>query len=101
MKIVFAHFYTQLPEHLILNIKRTIGLFPEHEIFLVTDLELDGTIIQKLNVFKYQPDSNWRKLEKILTHDKEFRGNFWLFAISVSRICKKITANFSPKFCDE
>jgi hypothetical protein len=82
MIIVFAHFYTQLPKHLILNIKRTIALFPEHEIFLVTDLDLDRTIIQKLKVFKYDPDLNWLKLEQILTHDKEFRGNFWFTSIA-------------------
>lgn len=82
MIIVFAHFYTQLPKHLILNIKRTIALFPDHEIFLVTDLDLDGTIIQKLKVFKYHPDSNWLRLESILTHNKEFRGNFWFTSIA-------------------
>jgi len=82
MKIIFAHFYTQLPEHLILNIKRTIALFPEHEIFLVTDLDLDRIIIQKLKVFRYHPDSDWHKLEQLLTHDKEFRGNFWFTSIA-------------------
>jgi hypothetical protein len=39
MSIVFAHFYTPLPKHLILNIKRTIKMFPEQQIFLVTDLD--------------------------------------------------------------
>ena len=82
MIIVFAHFYTELPEHLILNIKRTIALFPEHEIYLVTDLDLNRTTIKKLKVFKYHPDSNWFKLERSLKHDKEFRGNFWFTSIA-------------------
>jgi hypothetical protein len=82
MIIVFAHFYTQLPKHLILNIKRTITLFPEHEIYLVTDLDINKYLIKKLKVFKYHPDSNWFKLERILTHDKEFRGNFWFTSIA-------------------
>jgi hypothetical protein len=82
MIIIFAHFYTQLPKHLILNIKRTIAIFPEHEIFLVTDLDIDRTLIQKLKVFKYHPDSDWLKLERNLTHDKEFRGNFWFTSIA-------------------
>jgi len=82
MSIVFAHFYASLPKHLVLNIKRTISLFPEHEIFLVTDLNPENIKINKLNIFQFNPNRNWNELENLLVHDKNFRNNFWFTSIA-------------------
>ena len=82
MIIVFAHFNSPLPKHLILNLKRTIHLFPQHEIHLVTNLNSELIMINKLKVFNYNPSPRWFDLEKTLSHNREFRNNFWFTSLA-------------------
>jgi hypothetical protein len=82
MIIVFAHFNTTLPKHLVLNLERTIEIFPHHEIYLITDLEASSIKIKNLIVFTYKPSEIWFELENLLGHDKNFRSNFWFTSLA-------------------
>ena len=82
MIIVFAHFNSPLPKHLTLNLKRTIQLFPQHEIYLLTNLNPVSIKINKLKVFGYKPNTRWFELESTLSHDREFRNNFWFTSLA-------------------
>jgi hypothetical protein len=82
MQIMFAHFYSRLPRHLVLNLKRTILLFPEHEVFLVTDQETDDLHLSNLQIKKYSPSPEWYKIESILSHPTDFRNNFWFISLA-------------------
>lgn len=81
MNIVFVHFLSKPPKYLTLNIERTIKLFPEHRVFLITDLDQSNFKIKGLNYQKYKKEENWIKLENFLTHDKTFRRNFWFLSV--------------------
>ena len=82
MIILFCHFRTPLPTHLILNIKRTIGLFPDQNIYLLTDQSRESIKIKNLKVQQYIPSEDWLELESLLKHPKEFRDNFWFTSLS-------------------
>lgn len=78
MNIVFAHFGKTIPTHLKTNLRRSISLFPEHSVFLITDsLNLDFEI-QGLGVFGYKKDESWDLINSKLKHPKEFRDGFWV-----------------------
>lgn len=82
MNLVFAHFNTPLPRHLVLNLKRTAALFPLSRIFLLTDLDLKIKGFRDVEVIKYSHKSNWHLVNSLLKHPKEFRGNFWFTSIA-------------------
>jgi hypothetical protein len=82
MIIVFAHFNTTLPKHLVLNLERTIETFPQHDIYLITNLNPSSINIKKLIIFTYKPSKIWIELENLLAHDKSFRSNFWFTSLA-------------------
>lgn len=82
MQIVFAHFYSRLPKHLVLNLERTISLFPEHDICLITDQDSNNIQIIGLKIFDYNPSTIWRKIETTLNHPVDFRNNFWFISLA-------------------
>jgi hypothetical protein len=82
MNIVYAHFNTSIPDHLHLNLQRSIELFPRHNIYLVTDSFNTDINIKGLNLFIHVPTENWRNLQDSLAHPKEFRANFWFTSLS-------------------
>jgi hypothetical protein len=77
MNLVFAHFGAAIPKHLSRNLKRATLLFPTHQIFLITDLQLNKSLYEKVTIYKYVHNHNWWKLQSQLKHSKEFRDNFW------------------------
>jgi hypothetical protein len=82
MKIVFAHFNSKIPKYLVLNLKRTILLFPLHKVYLITDQDVSKIQITNLSVSKYHPSDNWNDLEKLIQHPKFFRNNFWFTSLA-------------------
>jgi hypothetical protein len=62
----------------LLNLRRTSILFPGHEIFFITNVNLNKTSINNVNIVRYTPNSDWHILNKNLKHSKTFRNNFWL-----------------------
>jgi hypothetical protein len=77
MKLVFAHFVTPLPSHLLENMARTRVLFPNEEIVLITDLDV---ALSQLNItiHKYENIHEQQFLKDGLSHPMEFRNQFWL-----------------------
>lgn len=74
MNLVFAHFGSPIPKHLFLNLERSAALFPNHQIFLITDLNLK---IKNVVIYKYTASKDWWVLNDRLKHSKSFRNNFW------------------------
>ena len=77
MNLVFAHFGSPIPKHLLLNLTRASVLFPSHKIFLITDLDVEDLKIKNVLVYKYLYSREWWQLRKQLHHSKSFRNNFW------------------------
>jgi len=77
MNIVFAHFNTPIPKHLKLNLARTNKLFPNHKIYLITNLKPRSLKNIDVSIFDYNHGKNWDLLQNQLKHDAKFRGNFW------------------------
>ena len=82
MNIVFAHFKTKFPKHLILNLQRTAKLFPEHQVVLITDQDVSKLDIQGLTMFFFDESPEWLEIESLLEHPKDFRGNFWFTSLA-------------------
>jgi hypothetical protein len=82
MKIVFAHFNSKIPKYLLLNLKRTIQLFPKHNVCLITDQDTSKIKVSNLLVSKYHPSNAWNELEKLIDHPKFFRRNFWFTSLA-------------------
>lgn len=82
MQIVFAHFYSRLPKHLVLNLKRAISLFPDHQVCLITDQDTRHLQSFNLKIAKYNPSSSWQEIETILNHPVDFRNNFWFVSLA-------------------
>jgi len=97
MNLVFAHFGSPIPKHLVRNLKRSTLLFPSHQIFLITDLQIDRTKFNKVFVYKYFHQQDWWKLQSQLKHSREFRDNFWF--TSTARFLA--LADFSNSFREE
>ena len=97
MNLVFAHLGSAIPKHLARNLKRATLLFPTHRIFLITDLQLDKSLYEKVTIHKYVHNQDWWKLQSQLKHSKDFRDNFWL--TSTARFLA--LADFSNSFREE
>lgn len=97
MNLVFAHLGSAIPKHLARNLKRTALLFPTHQIFLITDLQLDKSLYEKVTIHKYVHNQDWWKLQSQLKHSKNFRDNFWF--TSTARFLA--LADFSNSFKEE
>jgi hypothetical protein len=82
MIILFCHFRAPIPKHLVLNIQRTISLFPDRKVCLLTDLNSESIQIENLNIEIYKPSKDWIELESLLGHPKKFRNNFWFTSLS-------------------
>ena len=95
MIILFCHFRTPLPKHLILNIKRTINLFPDQKIYLLTDQRPESIKIKNLSVQQYTQSKDWLELESLLQHPKEFRNNFWFTSLSRFIAISEFSKNFN------
>jgi hypothetical protein len=82
MRIVFAHFYSPIPKHLELNLRRISNQFPEHQVFLITDRQDFNPADLKITVHIYNPSLEWHKVEFSLNHPKFFRSNFWFTSLA-------------------
>lgn len=98
MEIVFVHFGSKYPKHLILNLKRTCEIFPDVPVVLITDMpeviEIDQANFRK-SYFRMSND--YHTLDKNLSHPKNFRNNFWFTSLArIYALCDYIvTKNIS------
>jgi len=77
IEIVFVHYGTKLPRHLVLNISRTSQLFPSAKIVLLTDQKYvkglkNCEVIDVLCEIEIEQTSN------ALNHPRDFRSGFWI-----------------------
>ena len=98
MQIVFAHFYSRLPRHLLFNLKRTISLFPEHEVSLITDQDSKQIYLSGLQIVKYNPSPDWHEIESNLSHPADFRNNFWFISLARFIAIAEISREWSKPF---
>ena len=82
MNIVFAHFHSKIPNYLKLNLEGILGKFPEHETFLITDLNNKHFKLKGLKTIIYQPSLHWMRSEELLSHPRNFRKNFWFTSLA-------------------
>jgi lipopolysaccharide biosynthesis glycosyltransferase len=95
MEIVFVHFGSKFPKHLILNLKRTCALFPDFSVVLITDspekLEIDEANF-RMSCFIISHD--YQTLNNNLSHPKGFRDNFWFTSLArIFALCDYVAAN--------
>jgi hypothetical protein len=93
MNLVFIHFGSRLPAHLRLNLDRTVAIFKNHSVFLVTDhyhKNLPNQVIQQ----EYKIDAESIDLMSRLNHPKTFRNNFWFLTLRRFMIFSEFMSNF-------
>jgi len=82
MDLVFAHFNTNLPRHLELNLERSLSLFPRINVHLLTDQNAGHLSDARLHIHPFIQDHRWKEMNSSLNHPKDFRGNFWLTSLA-------------------
>jgi len=95
MEIVFVHFGSNFPKHLILNLKRTCELFADFTIVLITDAP-ERVEINKANFQKshFTMNNDYEILNEGLNHPKEFRNNFWFTSLArIFALCDYVASN--------
>jgi hypothetical protein len=93
MNLVFIHFGSRLPAHLRLNLDRTVAMFDNHSVFLVTDhyhKNLPDQVIQQ----EYKIDAESIDLMSRLNHPKTFRDNFWFLTLRRFMIFSEFMSDF-------
>jgi hypothetical protein len=78
MNVVFVHLGASIPQYLLLNIKRSLLLFPNNHIYLITDQVKFYFDSPNFTLVTYFPGKDWTMLDSLLAHDKTFRNNFWV-----------------------
>ena len=98
VEIVFVHFGPTLPKHLILNIRRTCELFPDHQVVLLTDRVQENEIVMEnfcVQQASIHPEHS--EIESKLNHPKDFRNNFWFASlVRLTAICNYTIEKKSP-----
>ena len=98
MEIVFVHFGSKFPKHLILNLKRTCDLFPKFIVVLISD-RTEGLEIHRENFRRsnFTMDDDYKFLERNLSHPKDFRNNFWFTSLArIFALCDYVISNEKP-----
>ena len=98
MEIVFVHFGSKFPKHLLLNLKRTCDFFPSVSVVLITDIE-ENLRIGKANfrTSYFAMDSDYHLLNENLNHPKDFRNNFWFTSLArIYALCDYAAAKNVP-----
>ena len=78
MNVVFVHLGPTIPRYLLLNIERSLLLFPNNHIYLITDQVKCYFDAPNFTLVTYFPGKDWTMLDGLLAHDKTFRNNFWV-----------------------
>jgi hypothetical protein len=95
MEIVFVHFGSKFPKHLILNLTRMCDLFPSDLVVLITDVN-ENLGISKKNFRKsyFTLDVDYQLLSENLNHPKDFRNNFWFTSLArIYALCDYVVSN--------
>jgi len=95
MEIVFVHFGSKFPKHLILNLTRTCALFPDFSVVLITDSPEKPEIDQaNFRISYFSISHDYQALNNNLSHPKDFRNNFWFTSLArIFALCDYVAAN--------
>jgi len=92
LKIVFVYLNSSFPAYLIENIRRTHNLFPDLEIYLVGNIQLEPDDLPvtfiRVNTIQFEKDFDNHSL------DRHFRSGFWQSSIMRLLILEEVHANF-------
>ena len=75
--LVFAHFGTKLPKHLVWNLRRTSVIFPASEIVLLTDQSNIKHLPPNVRIITMTEIFGAELLKLSSTHPMSFRNGFW------------------------
>jgi hypothetical protein len=98
MEIVFVHFGSKFPKHLVLNLKRTCDLFPNLVVVLISD-RTENLEINRDNFRRsiFTMDDDYEFLEQSLSHPKDFRHNFWFTSLArIFALCDYVISTKKP-----
>ncbi len=95
--IVFAHFRTKIPKHLIWNLRRTSLIFPSSEIVLLTDqINIKG-IPTNVRIIAQTEIFGAKLLQLSTTHPMSFRNGFWFTTLlRLLAVCEFVIASNVP-----
>lgn len=79
MRLVFIHLGSKFPEHLKLNIKRHLQVFPKIPVSIIHNCseEVERLDLNSLDLYKYIRNDAVFNILNELNHDNSFRDNFW------------------------
>lgn len=81
-KFIFVHLGTSIPRYLEENLRRTIGLFPKNEIYLLTNnKKLLSSNIKNLHTWEYITSERHKYLLEKMRKRKDFREGFWRLSL--------------------
>ena len=78
MELVFVHLNTHLPKYLRNNLRNCIRMFPEIQVVLLHNQLVKPPKIERLKAVIIEAEPRWDELDRLYSHPKNFRGNFWL-----------------------
>lgn len=98
MEIVFVHFGSFPPKHLIKNLNRTCKFFPDTTVTLITDAKFDNLITHNnFQRYDFQLGTDYRHVDRQMNHPKDFRNNFWFTSLArLIALCDYVIEKENP-----
>ena len=87
MEIVFIHFNSRIPIHLFMNLQRTVRIFPNVKVVLISNRAQFIPANVKFELFT--EDQDWKNLFSRISHPRNFRHNFWFTSLSRLQVLAK------------
>ena len=80
VRLVFIHLGSKFPEHLELNIKRHLQVFPNIPVSIIHNYseENERLNLDSLDIYMYRRSNAVFDILSSLNHDNRFRNNFWI-----------------------
>ena len=79
---VFVHLNSRPPLYLILNIQSIRRKFPDRKVVLIHNQSKFNLRLKGLVKYQYSGSDELNRMNYLLKHPKEFRGNFWFTSIA-------------------
>ena len=98
MNLLFVHLGTRIPRYLRINLNSTARRFPNHKIILITDQKFLFCKPSNFETFTLTRSLDFTKLDDLLMHPKNFRGNFWFSASARFLAIAQFASNVSGPF---
>jgi hypothetical protein len=81
--IVFVYLGGELPRYAAMNLSQTRDKFPNYEVVLISDIQLNSELIPGISFFLVPKlESIWGSVRQNLNHDLSFRREFWFSTLA-------------------